>query len=247
MRFCCGRAEHVVARRLSTWLELSSQTNEVNAVSETEKSYRDLRIESGSRHYRIKNDEDEIVFRTTNLRDAETYLDLVEENDRLHRLLEARGIAPHRIYLLSEEEEHRGDAASSGHLANEVVIIAKADDKEAVVVRHLDDGREEIVDLEELEPIRGGVYLQATEVQEEVAHVVVRFPRDYDPEAEDEDDDAPRVTVAAGNDEELAEQFVDDWLNLEDDQKPESRFNAVLAEETEDALIFRAETDVEEE
>jgi len=217
-------------------------------VSETEKSYRGLRIESGSRHYRIKNGEDEIVFRTTNLRDAETYLDLVEENDRLHRLLEARGIAPHRIYLLSEEEEHRGDATSGKHLANEVVIVAKADDREAVVVRHLDDGREEIVDLEELESIRGGVYLQASEMKQAQSHVVVRFPRDYDPEAEDDDDEETnRVTVAAGADEEIAEQFVDDWLNLEEEQTPDSEYTAVLAEETEDALIFRAETEVQEE
>jgi len=216
-------------------------------VSESEKSYRGLRIESGSRHYRIKNEEDEIVFRTTNLRDAETYLDLVEKNDRLERLLEARGIAPHRIYLLSEEEENRGQATSGKHLASEVVIVAKADDREAVVVRHLDDGREEIVDLEELESIRGGVYLQASEMEEAMAHVVVRFPRDYDPEAEDDDEEANRVTVAAGSDEETAEQFVDDWLNLEEDQTPDSRYTAVLAEETEDALIFRAEAEVQEE
>lgn len=217
-------------------------------MSGSEKSYRGLRIESGSRHYRIKNEDDEIVFRTTNLRDAETYLDLKERNDRLQRLLSARGIAPHRIYLLSEDENHRGDAASGKHLANEVVIVAKADDAEAVVVRHLEDGREEIVDLEELEPIRGGVYLQASEMQEALAHVVVRVPRDYDPEAEEDDEtEQPQVTVGAGVDEEIAERFVDDWLNLEEEQPPESRYNAVLAEATEDALIFRAEAEVEED
>lgn len=216
----------------------------------SEKTYKGLRIESGSRHYRIKNEEDEIVFRTTNLRDAETYLDLVEENDRYKRLLDARGIAPHRIYLLSEDEQHRGQAASGNQqLANEVVIVAKADDEEAVVVRHLDDGKEEIVDLEEIEPIRGGVYLQASEMQEAIAHVAIRFPKDYDPEAEDEEDDAARISVASSDDEEVAEQFVDDWLNLEEeeDQEPDEDYNAVLAENTEEALIFRAEATIQEE
>jgi len=216
-------------------------------VSGSEKTYRGLRIESGSRHYRIKNEEDEIVFRTTNLRDAETYLDLVEKNDRYRRLLEARGIAPHRIYLLAEDEEHRGDAAGGRHLANEVVIVAKADDKEAVVVRHLEDGKEEIVDLEEIEPIRGGVYLQASEMQEAITHIAVRVPRDYDPEAEDEEEDAARVSIAAGIDEEIAERFIDDWMNLEEEQRPDEEFNAVLAEETEEAFLFRAESEIVEE
>ena len=214
---------------------------------EEHRTYRNLRIESGSRHYRIKNEEDEIVFRTTNLRDAETYLDLVEENDRYKRLLSSRGIAPHRIYLLSEKEEHRGQAASGKYLANEVVIVAKADDKEAVVVRHLDDGKEEIVDLEEIEPIRGGVYLQASEMQEALAHVVVRYPKDYDPEAEDEEEDPAKVSIAAGATEEIAERFVDDWMNLEEEDQPEDAYNAVLDEETEDAYLFRAEVEVTEE
>ncbi|MFB6263020.1 MAG: hypothetical protein ABEL76_05265 [Bradymonadaceae bacterium] len=213
-------------------------------MSQIEEDFDDLSIESGSRHYRIKNDEDEIVFRTTNQRDAETYLDLVEENQRLQRLLEARGVAPHRIYLLSEEEEHRGEASSGKYLADEVVIVAKADDEEAVVVRHLESGKEEIVDLEELEPIQGGVYLQATEMADTTAHVVVRFPREFDPEDEE---DPETVEVAAAADEEVAEQIVDDWLNLEDDQEPESKFTAVLAENTEDHLIFRAEADLQEE
>lgn len=213
-------------------------------MSQIEDDFDDLSIESGSRHYRIKNDDDEIVFRTTNQRDAETYLDLVEENQRLRRLLEARGIAPHRIYLLSEDEEHRGQASSGKYLANEVVIVAKADDDEAVVVRHLEDGNEEIVDLEELEPIQGGVYLQATEMAETTAHVIARFPREFDPE---EEEDPDTVEVAAASDEEIAEQVVDDWLNLEEDQEPESKFTAVLAEETEEHLIFRAEAELQEE
>jgi hypothetical protein len=218
-------------------------------VSDDERTYKGLRIESGSRHYRIKNEDDEIVFRTTNRRDAETYLDLVEENDRLQRLLEARGIAPHRIYLLSDDEQHRGKAATGKYLAQEVVIVAKADDEEAVVVRHLDDGKEEIVDLEEIEPIRGGVYLQASEMTESISHVVVRFPRDYDPEDEDSDDTRDRVNIAAAATEEIAERFVDDWVTVseEEDQEPDKEFTAVLAEETEDSFIFRAEAEVTEE
>lgn len=218
-------------------------------MSDDERTYKGLRIESGSRHYRIKNEDDEIVFRTTNRRDAETYLDLVEENDRLQRLLEARGIAPHRIYLLSDDEQHRGKAATGKYLAQEVVIVAKADDEEAVVVRHLDDGKEEIVDLEEIEPIRGGVYLQASEMTESISHVVVRFPRDYDPEDEDSDDTRDRVNIAAAATEEIAERFVDDWVTVseEEDQEPDKEFTAVLAEETEDSFIFRAEAEVTEE
>ncbi len=214
-------------------------------MSNTEQtSYKNLYIESGSRHYRIKNEEDEIVFRTTNRRDAETYLDLVEENDRLHHLLEARGIAPHRIYLLPQEEEKRGANSVDRELANEVVIIAKGDDERAVVVRHLDDGREEIVDLEELNPIRGGVYLQSSETAETITHIVARIPRDLDPEDEE---DIEKVSIAAAPDDDSAEQFVDDWTNLEEDQEPDSEYTAVLDETTEDALIFRAETELEEE
>lgn len=214
-------------------------------MSENDTTRQGLYIESGSRHYKIMDAEDEIVFRTTNKRDAEKYLDLVEENQRMRRLLRARGIAPHRIYLLSEDEEHRGEAASGKHLANEVVIVAKADDANAVVVRRLEDGREEIVDLEEIEPIRGGAYLQASDMTEALAHVVARIPKDFDPEAED--DEQELASVAAARQDERAEQIVDDWMNLEeDDQHPDERYDAALSEETEDALIFRAEVTIEE-
>jgi hypothetical protein len=222
-----------------------ANSQRVTTVSDAETtSYKNLHIESGSRHYRIKNEKDEIVFRTTNRRDAETYLDLVEKNDRLQRLLEARGIAPHRIYLLPQDEDKRGRDSIDRELADEVVIIAKGDEERAVVVRHLDDGHEEIVDLEELVPIRGGVYLQSSQTADAVTHIVARIPRDLDPEDEE---DVEKVSIAAATDDDGAEQFVDDWTNLEDDQDPDGEYTAVLAETTEDALIFRAETEIEKE
>jgi len=210
----------------------------------SERTYKGLTIESGSRHYRIENEEGEVVFRTTNQRDAETYLDLVEKVDRQQRLLQARGIAPHRIYLLADEEEKRGHGVDDRYLASEVVIVAKADDEEAVVVRHLEDGKEEIVDLEELEPIRGGVYLQSSEMENKVVQIISRVPRNLDP---GEDEDVESVSITACKDEESAETIVDDWLNLEEDEEPESEFTAVLAEATEDELIFRAEAEVTKE
>jgi hypothetical protein len=208
------------------------------------RTYKGLSIESGSRHYRIEDEEGEVVFRTTNQRDAETYLELKEKVDRQQRLLKARGIAPHRIYLLADEEDKRGHGVDDRYLASEVVIVAKADDEEAVVVRHLEDGKEEIVDLAELEPIRGGVYLQASQMQEQVVQIISRVPRNLDP---GEDEDVESVSITATTDEDSAETIVDDWLNLEDDEEPESDFTAVLAEATEDELIFRAEADVTEE
>lgn len=214
-------------------------------MSDSETNRAGLHIESGSRHYRIKNEDDEIVFRTTNKRDAESYLDLVEENERLKKLLEARGIAPHRLYLLADEEEHRGEASSGKYLSHEVVIVAKGDDEASVVVRRLEDGREEIVDLEEIEPIRGGTYLQASEMTDRVDQVVARVPRDFDPESEDE---VNTVSIAAARDDETAERIVDDWMNLEEDgQLPDTAYTAVLAEATEESLIFRAEATVEED
>ena len=75
-------------------------------TEEQEKSYGGLAIKRGKRHCKIvdTNNKNEVVFRTTNLRDAEHYLDLIEERDRLQTLLDARGIAPHRIYLLALDE-----------------------------------------------------------------------------------------------------------------------------------------------
>ncbi|MFW5968588.1 MAG: hypothetical protein ACOCV2_13775 [Persicimonas sp.] len=198
----------------------------------SEKSYKGLSIDRGSRHCKIVDEEGEVVFRTTNLRDAETYLDMVEENDRLHRLLEARGIAPHRIYLLASDPEHRGEVNEKGHPASEVVIVAKADD-EAVVVRHLEDGREEIVDLIEIEPIEGGAYLQASDISEETVHVVVRY-----------DHAEQSASISAQRRAERAEELVEDWTEME--EPPESEYSSVPYETEGDFELFRAEVIVEE-
>lgn len=146
---------------------------------QSDRSYRGLMIKRGKRHCKIVNvnDEEDVLFRTTNLRDAEHYLSLIEERDRLLTLLESRGVAPHRIYLLAIDEAKRGRVNDEQVAAVEVVIVAKADDS-AVVVRHLSDGREEIVDLEELEPIDGGSYLQGPDVTDESVHVVLRYDRE---------------------------------------------------------------------
>lgn len=196
-----------------------------------EKSYRGLTIDRGSRHCKILDEQGEVVFRTTNLRDAERYLEMLEENDRLHRLLEARGIAPHRIYLLANDHENRGRARKEGHPAKEVVIVAKADD-EAVVVRQLGDGREEIVDLMELEAIEGGAYLQASDITDATVHVVVRFDRDED-----------LVSVSAMGSAEKAEEVVEDWSEME--EPPGSEYATVLYETENEIRLYRAEVAVD--
>lgn len=197
-----------------------------------EKSFQGLTIDRGSRHCKILDKEGEVVFRTTNLRDAEHYLELVEENHRLQRLLEARGIAPHRIYLLSADHEHRGRAVRDGHPAKEVVIVAKADD-EAVVVRQLGDGREEIVDLMELEAIEGGAYLQASDITDEVVHVVVRYDQEHE-----------SVSVSSFRTAEQAEEVATDWV--ESEEPPGSEYASVLYESEGDVRIYRAEVSLED-
>lgn len=127
---------------------------------------KDLTIIKGARHCRIVDADNEIVFRTTNLRDAEKYLELVEENRRLQHLLEARGVAPHRIYWLDGDESH-----------DEVVIVAKSD-TDSVVVRHLHDGHEEVVDLDDVIPVADVDYFIGAEAPMEIIHVSVRYDRD---------------------------------------------------------------------
>ena len=140
---------------------------------------KDLKIIKGARHCRIINEKGETVFRTTNQRDAEAYLMLVEENRRLHGLLESRGIAPHRIYLL----EH-------GEANDEVVIVAKAS-SDTVVVRHLIDGGEEVVDLDDVKPIPEADYFIGTEKPKEEVQVSVRI---------DQDNETAEIQVHRGND-----------------------------------------------
>lgn len=190
-----------------------------------------LVIEKGARHCKILDPEGEVVFRTTNLRDAEHYLELIEEIERLQLLLESRGIAPHRIYLLAADEDKRGRVNLDHAAANEVVIVAKADD--GVVVRHLDDGREEIVDLDELEPIEGGSYLQASEATEETAHIIMRFDREEE-----------SAFVGAFNEKEGADNLLSHWNKIE--ETPGSEYSAVLANLEGDLLMFKAEVIIEE-
>jgi hypothetical protein len=129
-------------------------------------SLSDLKIIKGARHCRIVNLDDEIVFRTTNLRDAEAYLGLVEENRRLQHLMDSRGIAPHRIYLLENGDKN-----------DEVVIVAKAG-SETVIVRHLTDSREEVVDLDEVLPIPEADYFIGSEKPQQEVSVSVRIDQD---------------------------------------------------------------------
>lgn len=202
-------------------------------TEEQEKSYGGLAIKRGKRHCKIvdTNNKNEVVFRTTNLRDAEHYLDLIEERDRLQTLLDARGIAPHRIYLLAIDESKRGRVNSEKVPASEVVIVAKADD-DAVVVRYLDDGHEEIVDLEELEPIDGGSYLQGPEVTDESVYVLVRFDREND-----------SLAVAVAREEEGISGLVGNWTG---EEAPGSEYAAALEQSAGEVLLFKAEASIED-
>ena len=190
-----------------------------------------LEIEKGARHCKIVDEAGEVVFRTTNVRDAEHYVQLVEEVERLQRLLEARGMAPHRIYLLAADEDKRGRVNLDSVPANEVVIVAKADD--GVVVRHLSDGREEIVDLDELEPIEGGSYLQASEITDESVHVVIRLDRESE-----------AASVAAFRSKEKADTFATDWTRTE--EAPGSEYSSVISYAEGDVLIYKSEASLED-
>lgn len=192
---------------------------------------RGLKIEKGQRHCKIVDRDGEVVFRTTNLRDAEHYLSLCEENDRLLYLLETRGMAPHRIYLLAADEEKRGRANLDKAAAVEVVIVAKAED--GVVVRHLSDGREEIVDLEEIEPIEGGSYLQASEIHDEAVNVVVRVDRE-----------AESLSIAAFHDADNAAELYSSWSKSE--EPPGSEYAAPLVYAEGDVLIYRVEASLDD-
>jgi len=194
-------------------------------------SRRGLKIEKGKRHCKIVDRDGEVVFRTTNLRDAEHYMELVEENERLQYLLDARGMAPHRIYLLAIDEDKRGRVNLEKAPASEVVIVAKADD--GLVVRHLSDGREEIVDLEEIEPIEGGSYLQASEISDETINVIIRYDRE-----------AESAAIAAFHEKENATDLLDEWVKAE--EGPGTEYAATLAHSQGDVLIFRAEASIDD-
>lgn len=190
-----------------------------------------LEIDKGKRHCKILDGDGEVVFRTTNLRDAEHYLELVEENQRLKSLLDSRGIAPHRIYLLAHDEEKRGKVNLDNVPASEVVIVAKADD--GVVVRHLHDGREEIVDLEEIEPIEGGSYLQASEILDETIHLVIRFDREEE-----------TMKVASFKEKDNADDLYSFWGKSED--APGQEYDASLSQSEGDVHLYRAEASIDD-
>ncbi len=201
-------------------------------------SYDGLTIEKGKRHSKIVDEEGEVAFRTTNLRDARKYLRLLKERDQLQQLLESRGIAPHRIYLLAADEDKRGQVNLKGVPAKEVVIVAKTDGG-GLVVRHLEDGKEEIVDAEELEAIEGGSYLRASEVQDETMHVLMRVQRVYDEEGED-----TIAHVALYRSEEMADEVADFWEG--DVEFPGSEYEASLETDERDVLVYRADIIVED-
>lgn len=195
-------------------------------------SYKGLTIEKGKRHCMIVNEDEEVVFRTTNLKDAREFLSLMKERDRLEKLLESRGIAPHRIYLLAADEDLRGKVNSEGAAASEVVIVAKSEDS-GLVVRHLEDGREEIVDLEEIESIEGGPYLRASEVQDEVMHVVLRFNRENE-----------HAHVAIFRTADSASDLTEEWKTAE--EPPGTEYEAAVDTAEGDAVLYRTEVIVED-
>lgn len=195
-------------------------------------SYKGLTIEKGPRHCKIVDEDGDVAFRTTNLKDARKFLSLMKERDRLERLLESRGIAPHRIYLLAADEDMRGKVNSEGAAAKEVVIVAKSEDG-GLVVRHLGDGREEIVDPEEIESIEGGPYLRASDVQDEVMHVILRFNRENE-----------GAHVAVFRTPDSAGDLVEEWKSAE--ESPGTEYEATVDTAEGDAVIFRAEVIVED-
>ncbi len=204
----------------------------VDEEEEDGRSYRGLTIKRGKRHCKIVDEQNEVIFRTTNLRDAEHYLELIESNDRLQRLLDARGIAPHRLYLLARDEDRRGRVNQESAPASEVVIVAKADDDSAVVVRHLEDGREEIVDLDEIEPIEGGAYLQGPAVTDETVVVVMRVDRERE-----------EVSLTALRSAEQADLCVTQWAA---DESPGHEYKASLVHAEGDVVIYRLEVSIED-
>lgn len=187
----------------------------------------ELVIERGARHCKILDNTGACVFRTTNLRDAEIFLGLIEEKERLEKLLLSRGMAPHRIYLLPVDENERNHRPTENSVVYEVVIIAKAED--GVVVRHLDSGREEIIDLEEIHPIDGGSYLQASDALEKKVHVVVKV-----------DAENGSANIAVFSEANTAKRALGGWVEGADGL--EGEFSADLVHADGEVKYFRVET-----
>ncbi len=186
-----------------------------------------LVIERGARHCKILDQNGACIFRTTNLRDAETFLGLISETERLEKLLLSKGMAPHRIYLLPVDENNRLQRPTEETIVHEVVIIAKAED--GVVIRHLETGCEEIVDLEEIHPIDGGSYLQASDVLEKTISVILKV----DPESDS-------AHIAAFSDQKEAKEVLGGWT--EGQEIPEGEYTAALTHSDGEVRFFRAET-----
>ena len=199
----------------------NNQDNPEQDFHEFSVSLSDLKIIKGARHCRIVNTEGDIIFRTTNLRDAEAYLSLVEENRRLHHLMEARGIAPHRIYLL----EH-------GESDDEIVIVAKAG-VDSVVIRHLNDGREEVVDLDDVMPIPEADYFTGSDRPVEEVVVSIRI---------DQDTEAAAIRVHRSSDE--ARGIRESWRRVSFENDKGSEVSASWSENG--CLVFYDQVVIEE-
>lgn len=191
------------------------------ATVEIETQLKDLKIHKGARHCRIVDSDGEVIFRTTNLRDAEAYIELLEENRRLHRLIESRGVAPHRIYQLD-----------GGDPADEIVIVAKGS-ADSVVVRHLSDGREELVDLDDVMPLEDVDYFISSDAPVEMVHVTMRLDRD----AEAALIKVHRTKEASRNVELL-------WRRASYEREKEDEVAPVWSDK--DCLVFRDEVVIED-
>lgn len=191
-----------------------------------------LTIDKGQRHCRVLDQNGKTVFKATSVKDAEHYVELRDELLNLRMLLESRGIAPHRIYLLAHDEEKRGRVYLDNAPASEVVITAKSGD--GVVIKHLHDGREEIVDLDELEAIHGGAYLRASEIHDEAVHVVVRFDREED----------SYISVGVFREKDNADDLLEVWQRAADLPGPE--YTVTLAQADGEGQYYRGELSIED-
>ncbi len=198
-------------------------------------AYDGLTIEKKKSSTTIVDEDGEVVFRTTNIGDAQKYLELLKERDEYKTLLESRGIAPHRIYLLASDKSKRGKVNREKLPAKEVVIIAKTD-MGALVVRDLDTGKEEIVDPEELEPIEGGSYLRASDVQDEVMHALIRYRQLNEEDRE--------VHLRLFRSEDSAEEYAEYWEAEE--EPPGSEYEASQDSSEEGIYVYRADVIVED-
>lgn len=198
-------------------------------------AYDGLTIANAEQGTNIVDENGEVVFQTSNREDAQKYLELLRERDQYQQLLESRGIAPHRIYLLAADKDKRGRVNAESLPAKEVVIIAKTD-LGALVVRDLETGKEEIVDPEELEPIEGGSYLRASDVQDEVMHALIRYRQLNEEDRE--------VHLRLFRSEDSAEEYAGYWEAEE--EAPGSEYEASQDSSEEGIFVYRADVIVED-